>query len=76
MTREQANKKSANMLKNLTTEELLNQWETTSNMKMSVELATTRGWIMDELETRHPEKVNTYYDGFYEDEELRGIILN
>jgi len=41
--------KAANM------KQLLEMWELTECMKYSLELATVRGWLMDELEARDPE---------------------
>lgn len=40
----------------LSDEKLSVQWLLTEAMPMSEELATTRGWLMDELETRMSEE--------------------
>ncbi len=44
------------------TEQLLEMWELTEGMKYSPELATVRGWLMDELEARDPKGFNAWMD--------------
>ena len=45
-----------------TTETLIESFEMTSDMKISAEVAMTRGWIMDELDKRNPEAFEKWMD--------------
>ena len=66
------------ILKNLSTytlPELVELWEVVSEMKVNQCVAEVRGWILEALEKKAPEAMDEYYDGFYEDEELRKIVL-
>jgi len=44
------------------TEQLLEMWELTEGIKPSLELATVRGWLMDELEARDLKGFNAWMD--------------
>lgn len=74
MTREIANKKAAELLSKMTTEQLIEQWELISKEKMTQYVADTRGWLMKELELRNPEAMDKFYDDFLEDDELRTLF--
>lgn len=59
------------MLANSTLGDLLDEWELTSDMN-DPEIATVRGWLMDELESRNPEAFNAWLDqDALEDNQLR-----
>ena len=47
---------------NRTTNELIELFEETEKMEITNELATVRGWIMDELETRNAEAFEKWID--------------
>ena len=49
------------VLENATLADLLDQWELTTNIN-DPEIATVRGWLMDELESRNPEAFNAWLD--------------
>ena len=42
------------MIKGFSDSDLLTQWELTGYMDVSVNLATVRGWLMDEIQERFP----------------------
>lgn len=66
-----------NKLKKLSTNELIEQFDITENMKYSFELSMVRGWIMDELEKRNPEAFDRWLDLDYPDNEsLKKLYLN
>lgn len=68
-------KKAREMISNLTLPQLLEEWELTTTQPYSQELATVRGWLMDELEERHPEAFNKWLDSEWpEDSELKKYI--
>lgn len=58
-----------------TTEELLNDWEATSTNE-DPNIATVRGWIMDEISSRYPEKYSAWLesDDCLDDMTLREYI--
>ena len=57
-----AEKKARAMVEKLNTAELVNQFELTEKMPISIEVAMVRGWIMDELEKRNPEAFDAWID--------------
>lgn len=60
-------------LKTYSTAQLLDLWElTTSNPNKCI--SVVRGWLMDELESRHPEMFDKWLDGDAEDADLRKYI--
>lgn len=64
-------KAAREMLANSTLGDLLDEWELTSNIN-DPEIATVRGWLMDELESRNPEAFNAWLDqDAPEDNQLR-----
>lgn len=72
------NTKAAEMLKNRTTTQLIDdliltgkQMDATRDAEKRTNLATVRGWIMDELEERNPEAYDTWIESYDEDEDLR-----
>lgn len=65
-----AEKKARELIAKLSTENLLSQWELTTNCN-DVNIPTVRGWLMDELEKRNPEAFNEWLDKDAEDEALR-----
>lgn len=56
--------KAQAIIKNLTTEEIVKQFEMTETMN-DPHIPTVRGWYMDELESRNPEA----FDNWMESEE-------
>ena len=63
--------KAREMLANSTLGDLLDEWELTSDMD-DPEIATVRGWLMDELESRNPEAFDKWLDqDAPEDNQLR-----
>lgn len=70
--------KQKEILKKMSIEQLIEQWEMTGlnyNENTGLEMTIVRGWIMDEIESREPEAFGAWYDDFAEDEELRAYIL-
>lgn len=66
--------KMKEMLSNATLADLLEEWELTSKIN-DPEIATVRGWLMDELESRNPEAFNAWLDQDEpEDEQLREFM--
>ena len=64
-------KAAREMLANSTLGDLLDEWELTSNIN-DPEIATVRGWLMDELESRNSEAFNAWLDqDAPEDNQLR-----
>lgn len=56
-----AEKQARELLSNATLADLLEEWELTSKIS-DPEIATVRGWLMDELESRNPEAFNAWLD--------------
>ena len=72
------NTKAAEMLKNRTTTQLIDdlilagkQMDATRDAEKRTNLATVRDWIMDELEERNPEAYDAWIESYDEDEDLR-----
>lgn len=64
-------KHAREILSNSTLGDLLDEWELTSNVN-DPEIATVRGWLMDELESRNPEAFDKWLDqDAPEDNQLR-----
>lgn len=62
------------LLSNATLAELLEEWELTSKIN-DPEIATVRGWLMDELKSRNPEAFNAWLDQDEpHDEDLRTFM--
>ena len=70
---EMVNSKVA-LIKGASTEQLIDLWEMTEGIE-GQQGAIIRGWIMDEIELRHPAEFNAWLDGDCEDSELRSYIL-
>lgn len=66
-------KRAKNLIAGLTTSQLLDQWESTSDIA-DPNIPTVRGWLMDELEKRFPEQFDAWMDSDCRDEELRKFI--
>lgn len=65
------------VLKNSSTEKLLDLFELTDSMKPTQEVTTVRGWLMDEIERRNPEGFDAWLEqDVPEDSELRRFILD
>ena len=73
----EAEKSARSLISKLPTEQLLDQWELTTEMAMTEPGAPgLRGWIMDELEKRNPEGFDKWLDDDEcNDEDLRKFIL-
>lgn len=56
-----AEKRARGLISNLTLDQLLDEWELTTNIRTS-ECAMVRGWLMDELESRNPEAFDKWLD--------------
>lgn len=67
-------KRAKNLIAGLTTSQLLDQWESTSDIA-DPSIPTVRGWLMDELEKRFPEQFDAWMDSDCRDEELRKFIF-
>lgn len=68
-------KQAKELLENATLTDLLDEWELTSNIR-TPEIATVRGWLMDELESRNPEAFNAWLDQDEpEDADLKWFML-
>lgn len=66
--------KAREMLANATLGDLLDEWELTTNSN-DPEIATVRGWLMDELESRNPEAFDKWLDQDEpEDSQLREFM--
>lgn len=69
-----AEMKAREIISYQTTNDLLDEWELTSNER-SEEVYMVRGWIMDELEKRFPEEFNAWLDqDESEDADLKWFI--
>lgn len=66
-------KKARNLVRSLTTAQLLDQWEATTTMT-DPNTPTLRGWFMDELEKRFPDQFGKWLDSDCRDEDLRKFI--
>ena len=66
-------KRAKNLIAGLTTSQLLDQWESTSDIS-DPNIPTVRGWLMDELEKRFPDQFDKWLDSECRDEELRSFI--
>lgn len=61
-----------------TTSDLCDEFELTghnTNQAITAQLATVRGWIMDEIEFRYPEAFEKWLEGDAEDEALKYYIF-
>lgn len=68
-------KQAREMIENLTLPELFDEWDLTTKAKPTPELATVRGWMMDEFEKRNPEGFNAWVDCEWpEDSDARKYI--
>lgn len=66
-------KRARNLVRSLTTAQLLDQWEATTTMT-DLNTPTLRGWFMDELEKRFPDQFDKWLDSDCIDEDLRKFI--
>lgn len=66
-------KRAKNLIAGLTTSQLLDQWESTSDIA-DPNIPTVREWLMDELEKRFPEQFDAWMDSDCRDEDLRKFI--
>lgn len=72
----EAEKSARSLISKLPTEQLLDQWELTTEMAMTEPgVPVLRDWIMDELEKRFPEQFEKWLDVDCRDEELRNFIF-
>lgn len=64
-----AEQRARMMISKLTMAQLLDEWELTELAEPSMELATVRGWLMDEMEKRNPDAVSQWLedDNMYAD---------
>lgn len=76
MTCKYSSLKAPAVLKTRSDKSLIEIWEMVSQMEFSQTVADVRGWIMDEIEFRHPEQFAEWLDGNCEDMELRRYILH
>ena len=66
MTKEQADEKARAAMATQTMEQLLCCWDLTEVMLLSQEVATTRGWLMEEFERRDPAAFGRWMDNDYD----------
>lgn len=66
-------KRARNLIGSLKTSQLLDQWESTSDIA-DPNIPTVRGWLMDELEKRFPDQFDKWLDSDCRDEDLRKFI--
>ena len=66
-------KRAKNLIASLSTGQLLDQWESTSDIA-DTSIPTVRGWLMDELEKRFPDQFDKWLDSDCRDEDLRKFI--
>lgn len=66
-------KRARDLIGSLTTSQLLDQWESTSDIA-DPNIPTVRGWLMDELEKRFPNQFDKWLDSDSRDEDLRKFI--
>lgn len=60
---------------NMKTEKILEVFEATTEKPLTVELAMTRGWLMEEIEKRYPKAFEAWLDSeTCEDSELKNYI--
>lgn len=62
MTIEQANKRAKEILSRYTTSQLLEQWEILCTKETTIDVINARGWLLDALEEREPQKMEKFYD--------------
>lgn len=63
-------------IKGASLEQLLDLWESTTSAPVSLELATVRGWLMDEIQRRRPAGFDAWLDAEYPDDaDLRPLVL-
>ena len=60
-----AESKARNLIANLTTEKLIEQFELTE-LVSDENISTVRGWLMDELEKRNPEAFDKWIEAYTE----------
>ena len=66
--------KAQALLKKMTMEQLLDQWELTTNVN-DENISIVRGWLMDEIESRNPVGFDAWLDSENcEDHELRNYV--
>ena len=66
--------KAMEILKSRTLEELVNDFEATTDNNDS-SIYEVREWLMKEIERRNPEGYDKWLDDFREDNELRNFVL-
>lgn len=71
---EQITAKVMKTFERMTTEKLLEIWETTTD-STDENISTVRGWLMDAIEQRNPAAFDKWLDEDAEDENLRRYIL-
>ena len=69
------NKKASSILSELPIESLVEQWDLVSVMETTQEVANPRGRLLDAIEAKNPTGIGHFYEGFYEDSELRNFVL-
>lgn len=69
-----AEKKARNLIANRSTEQIINDFELTEMLTITPELATVRGWYMEELEKRNAEAFEKWIDNY--DDSPRKFFLN
>ena len=57
------------------TGDLLDEFELTTDKETTLEVATVRGWIMDEIESRYPEAFDKWLDAYADDSKLKYYIM-
>lgn len=69
-------KKARALLAVMPLADLIDQFELTADAPITIELATVRGWLMDEIQSRCPESFDKWLDSDAGDDyELKYYIL-
>jgi hypothetical protein len=62
------------LLSGRTNEELIRDWMILDTQKITSEIATVRGWLMDEIEKRFPGEFNNWIENCDKDDNLEHYI--
>lgn len=66
--------KAMELIAKQTDKQLIEQWILIDSKPMSQEVATVRGWLMDEIEKRFPEEFDLWMECCEEDDDIRKFI--
>lgn len=66
---------AASIIRKRTTRQLVADFLVTAPMRPSLEVAIVRGWLLDEIEYREPDRFLSWLDADAPDEDLPRYIL-